>query len=296
MVMESLRAILPEKVLMALKHLPVAQIYELRLRAHAPIVACVDGRNYPLCDVNVTCEDLENIVHKAAEYAIYAVLDQMVKGFITIRGGVRIGIAGELVIEAGRVIAVKHISSLCIRVPHAVKDCASVITPSVFGVIRPLSTLIIAPPGAGKTTLLRDLVRQISLRYPHLNSLILDERGELAACYQGEHQLDVGQNCDVITGGTKAFGFENGLRSLKPDIVVTDEIATREDAVMLQRAVSSGVIVIASVHAADLGELQSKPDLCDLVRQGVFERYVVLRMGERAGEVVGVYNRGLQRL
>jgi len=92
--MESLRAILPDKMQQALHHLPIAQIYELRLRANAPAVACIDGRNFVIKGVDVTCEDLENIIHKAAEYAIYAVLDQMVKGFITIRGGVRIGIAG----------------------------------------------------------------------------------------------------------------------------------------------------------------------------------------------------------
>ena len=220
----------------------------------------------------------------------------MVKGFITIRGGVRIGIAGELVTERGRVTAIKNISSLCVRVPHAVRNCAYAVLPYLFELKRPVSTLIIAPPGAGKTTLLRDLAWQIGKKYPHLNTLILDERGELAACYQGENQLDVGQNCDVITGGSKAFGFENGLRSLRPDVIITDEIATADDAAMLQRAVRSGVIVIASVHAADLGEVRSKPDLGVLVNQGVFERYVVLRTGERAGEVVGVFNRGLTRL
>jgi len=177
-----------------------------------------------------------------------------------------------------------------------VKNCASAVLPYLFGLERPVSTLIVAPPGAGKTTLLRDLARQIGQKYPHLNTLILDERGELAACYQGEPQLDVGQNCDVITGGTKTFGFENGLRSLRPDVVITDEIATVDDAAMLQRAVHSGVVVIASVHAADLGEVRAKPDLGVLVTQGVFERYVVLRTKEHAGEVVGVFNRGLARL
>ena len=294
--METLRAILPEKVQQALNHLPLAQIYELRLRVNAPIVVCMEGRNYPLKNVTVTCEDLENIIHKAAEYAIYAVLDQMVKGFITIRGGVRIGIAGELVMERGQVMAIKNISSLCIRVPHAVRNCAYAVLPYLFDLQRPASTLIIAPPGAGKTTLLRDLAGQIGQKYPALNTLLLDERGELAACYQGENQLDVGQNCDIITGGTKAFGFENGIRSLRPDVIITDEIATAEDVDMLRRAVRSGVVVMASVHAADLGEVRAKPDLGALVEQGVFERYVVLRTGEHAGEVVGVYNRGLQRL
>ena len=294
--MDTLRAILPNQILEALNHLPVAEIYELRLRANAPVVACVDGKNFPLKAVQVTCEDLANIIHKAAEYAIYAVLDQMVKGFITIRGGVRIGIAGELVMQNGQVSAVKNISSLCIRIPHEVKNCAYAILPYVFDAVRPVSTLVIAPPGAGKTTLLRDLARQISYKFPHLNTLILDERGELAACYQGENQLDVGQNSDVITGGTKAYGFENGLRSLRPDVMITDEIATADDVAMLQRAVRSGVVVMASVHATDLSEVRSKPELGLLVSQGVFERYVVLQVGERAGEVVDVFNRGLQRL
>lgn len=293
--METLRAILPEKVRQAINHLPLSQMYELRLRANAPVVACIDGRNFSL-SADVTCEDLENIIHKAAEYAIYAVLDQMVKGFITIRGGVRIGIAGELVMNHGQVVAVKNISSLCIRVPHEVRNCACAVLPYLFGLQRPVATLLIAPPGAGKTTLLRDLARQIGQKYPTLNTLLLDERGELAACYQGEKQLDVGQNCDVITGGSKAFGFENGIRSLRPDVIITDEIATAEDVAMLQRAVRSGVVVMASVHAADLGEVRAKPDLGLLVEQGVFERYVVLRMGEHAGEVVGVYDRRLQRL
>ncbi len=294
--MDTLRAILPEKVQHAFSSLPLARVYELRLRANAPVVACIDGRNFTLKTVAITCEDLENMIHKAAEYAIYAVLDQMVKGFITIRGGVRIGIAGELVMDCGKVVAVKNISSLCVRLPHQVKNCSSPVLPYLFETRRPVSTLIVAPPGAGKTTLLRDLAWQIGQRYPLLNTLILDERGELAACYQGENQLDVGQNCDVITGGNKAFGFENGLRSLRPDVVITDEIATAEDVAMLQRAVRSGVTVIASVHAADLGEVRAKPDLGILVNQGVFERYIVLRTGERAGEVVGVFDRGGRRL
>ncbi len=192
MSMETLRAILPDKVQQALRDLPLAQIYELRLRANAPVVACIDGRNYALDTVDITCEDLANIIHKASEYAIYAVLDQIVKGFITIRGGVRIGIAGELVVDHGQVITIKNISSLCVRVPHAVKNCAYAILPYVFDLQRPVSTLVVAPPGAGKTTLLRDLAWQIGQKYPALNILILDERGELAACYQGEKQLDVG--------------------------------------------------------------------------------------------------------
>jgi len=263
---------------------------------NAPVVVCVNGRNFPLLTVSVNCNDLENIVHKAAEYAIYAVLDQMVKGFITIRGGIRIGIAGELVMQNNKVSAVKNFSSLCIRVPHEIKNCAQLVLPYVFTAQRPVSTLIIAPPGAGKTTLLRDLARQIGHQFPNLSTLILDERGELAACYLGERQLDVGQNVDVITGGTKAYGFENGIRSLRPDVVITDEIATVEDVAMLHRAVRSGVIVFASVHAANIDDVMTKPDIGQLLTQQVFERYIVLQGDGQVGRVSGIFDRRLQRL
>jgi len=288
--------ILPDKVQAALERFSLSQVYEIRLRTNAPVVVCVNGRNFPLLTVSVNCNDLENIIHKAAEYAIYAVLDQMVKGFITIRGGIRIGIAGELVMQNNKVSAVKNFSSLCIRVPHEIKNCAQLVLPYVFTAQRPVSTLIIAPPGAGKTTLLRDLARQIGHQFPNLSTLILDERGELAACYLGERQLDVGQNVDVITGGTKAYGFENGIRSLRPDVVITDEIATVEDVAMLHRAVRSGVIVFASVHAANIDDVMTKPDIGQLLTQQVFERYIVLQGDGQVGRVSGIFDRRLQRL
>ena len=287
--------ILPDGIREALNHLPVQQIYELRLRVNATATVTIDARSFTLPTPLISREDLDNVVHRAAEYAIYAVLDQMVQGFITIRGGVRIGIAGELVLTDGQVTAVANISSLCIRLPHQVKNCAYPVLPYLFDLNRPYKTLVIAPPGAGKTTLLRDLAKQIGVKYPQLNTLLLDERGELAAAYQGENQLDVGP-CDVITGGNKSFGFLNGLRSLRPDCVITDEIATADDAAMVRNAARSGVVVIASTHAADLDEVRHKPYLGDLFNEGVFDRYVVLTTGERAGEVVGVFDRGGRRL
>lgn len=287
--------ILPESIRDALNRLPVQQIYELRLRVNAPATVTIDARSFTLPTPLISREDLDNVVHQAAEYAIYAVLDQMVQGFITIRGGVRIGIAGELVMTDGQVTAVSNISSLCIRLPHQVKNCAYPVLPYIFDLNRPYKTLVIAPPGAGKTTLLRDLAKQIGVKYPQLNTLLLDERGELAAAYQGENQLDVG-TCDVITGGNKSFGFLNGLRSLRPDCVITDEIATADDVAMVRNAARSGVVVIASTHAADLDEVRHKPYLGDLFNEGVFDRYVVLTTGERAGEVVGVFDRGGRRL
>ena len=157
-----------------------------------------------------------------------------------------------------------------------------------------MRTLIISPPGAGKTTFLRDLAWQISDKYHLLNTLVLDERGEIAAEHLGERQLDVGASTDVLTGCGKSFGFENGIRSMRPDVIITDEVATKEDVGMIRLAARSGVSVIASVHASGIDEIRQKPYFADLVTEQIFDRYVVLGIKDSAGAVMGVYDRNLK--
>ena len=294
--METLLEILPDKVRAALIELPLEKVYEIRLRANAPVMVCIAGRNIKVPNLVVSRVDLDNIVHKAAEYAIYSVLDQICKGFITIKGGIRLGVVGEVVVDKGVVSTIKNISGICVRIPHEVTNCSYPVLPYIFGMNRPYKTLLIAPPGAGKTTFLRDLSGQICDKYPNVNVLVLDERGELAASHLGDNQLFVGDSTDVITGGTKLYGFENGIRSMRPDVILTDEIATTEDAEMIRTATRSGVTVIASAHAADLDEIRFKPAFKNLIAEGVFERYVVLSAREAVGTVVGVYDQNLRNL
>jgi stage III sporulation protein AA len=305
--MEVLFEILPEKLKGALSGLPFEKVYELRLRSNSPAVVCVSGRNMFLDSHGVTEEkrnavtvsrmDLDNIIHKASNYAIYAVNDQICRGFITVRGGVRIGLSGEVVADgAGGVSTIKNLNALCIRVPHEIKNCAYAVLPYIFGDSRPYNSLIIAPPGAGKTTILRDLAVQISAHFPNLNTLVLDERGEISANYLGDNQLFVGDFTDTITGGTKRFGFENGIRSMRPDVIITDEIAAADDAELMKTAARSGVTVAASVHAAGLDEIRQKPAFQDIIAERIFDRYVVLATRDHAGTVVGVYDGNLKTL
>jgi stage III sporulation protein AA len=294
--MKFLFSVLPDHLRAAFDTLPWDRVYEIRLRANRPAVACIGGRSFLLDKTKVTRTDLDTIIHKASNYSIYAVNEQIKQGFITIHGGVRIGLCGEIVCDGGDISTIKNISSLNIRIPHQIRGCSYPVLPYVFNQDRPLKTLIISPPGAGKTTFLRDLACQVSGKYALLNTLVLDERGEIAASHLGENQLDVGANTDVFTGCSKSYGFENGIRSMRPDVIITDEIATAADVEMVHLAARSGVCVFASVHASGIEEIRVKPNFERLIAERVFDRYVVLGVTDSAGTVMGVYDANLKLL
>jgi len=285
---------------------PLQKVNELRLRSACPAVVALGSRSFfltpeglsqnPSDAVMVSKTDIETIIHKASDYSLYAVNEQLKKGFITIRGGVRIGITGEVVIEDGKVSTIKNIQAINIRIPHQVRGTSYKILPYVFGQTSPYNTLIISPPGAGKTTMLRDLAWQLCDKYLMPNVLILDERGEIAANWQGENQLDVGAFTDVISGASKSYGFENGIRSMRPDVIICDELATRDDMDMIRQAVRSGVCVFASVHARGIDDIRAKPIFRELVDDMVFDRYVILTTKETAGNITGVLDKHLKMM
>ncbi|MDR0975731.1 MAG: hypothetical protein LBM01_02075 [Christensenellaceae bacterium] len=298
--MNELLRILPEELKAVFMKLPLHKVYEIRFRVAQPILVNVSGRKFflsgdGLCEKKENAlilnrEQIDGILHTATNYSFYAVNEQIKQGFITIAGGIRIGITGEVVEEKGEVITLKNIQALNVRIPHEIKNASLAAVPYIFGENRPLKTLVIAPPGAGKTTFLRDIANQISEHYAGLNVLILDERGEIASVIDSKPALTVGDFADIISGGNKTFGFRCGLRSMSPDVIITDEIATQNDIDMIREAARSGVSVMASVHAGSLAELKEKPNFRDLILEKVFDRYVVLRIGDHAGVVDGVYD------
>ncbi len=276
-------------------------VNEIRFRTGKPVLVSVGQNKFFLCETGATsnikeaifCSKtmIEDIIFRASEFSIYSVNEQIKRGFIMTKGGVRLGLGGSLIEEAGVIKTMSNFSSINIRIPHKITNCSLNAFGKIYTNNKVLSTLIISPPGCGKTTFLRDFVYQLSERNLAFNVLVIDERGELD---MGEQNC-LGNFSDIISYSSKKIGFENGIRSLSPDIIVTDELAG-EDVNFVKNAVNSGISVLASVHSSSIDELLKKNDFTKILQEKVFQRYVVLSNRNGPGSFEGVYNESFSRL
>lgn len=295
-----LEKILPEKILKIIcEKVNLKAVNEIRLRADCPISLNINGKMFFLCEDGVTSNArnavyaskimIEDVVFRASECSIYSVNEQIKRGYIVTNEAVRLGLGGNIVEENGRIKTMTQFCSVNIRIPHVIKNCS--LSAFAFIVKDDIveNTLVISPPGAGKTTFLRDFVNQLSERNIGINVLLLDERGEL--------DFGIDSNfCDKIAFSSKKIGFENGIRSLAPDLIVTDEIGQEEDISAIEYASSCGIKILASVHAPDIESFLKKVQFQNLIKQKIFKRFVLLSKRNGAGTFEGVYDENFSRI
>ncbi|HHV63065.1 MAG TPA: stage III sporulation protein AA [Firmicutes bacterium] len=280
----------------------VASLEEIRLRLGRPVMLVTSrGDLYLARNGGITMDPGEAYLftrddaHKTLQLmcsgSVYAVEEELRNGYITLRGGHRVGIAGRAVLEGGHIKTQRDIAGFCIRISRQVIGAADKVMPYCIqpGTGRFLHTLIISPPRCGKTTLLRDMIRQLSNGFrippggggPGLNIrgfkvAVVDERSEIAACYQGEPQNDVGVRTDVLDSCPKAEGIMMLIRAMSPDVIATDELGRAEDAESVEEAINAGVSVLATAHGSSLDELARRPTLNRLLSWKAFERLIFL--------------------
>lgn len=249
---------LPQRIKAALSRLNYNELYEIRLRANKPVSLNYRGNYIYLCAnavtkcyedaLTVTQKEIEDCIFLASGKCVYAVENQLRQGFLTTDTGIRIGVAGDFVYENTNVLSTHSITSLCIRIPHEIVGSSKEIYERCLqNGLR--SIIIISPPGLGKTTILRDLTRYVSDHCAN-NVLICDERGELSA---GE----LGINSDVMRFADKETAFSAGIRALRPDVIVTDELS-QEDYSAVQKVMNGGITVFASAHFVKSSSLPYK--------------------------------------
>lgn len=278
---EQAAAILPSRlrrIAMELSEDQRARAEEFRLRAGRCMSVLLPEGERSL-EVIVTPEELETLCDIAADFSRYASMETLRQGFLPVRGGFRVGLCGAAVMKDGAVTNLKQFSSAVIRISREQRGAARAVTPQLFEEGRFQSTLLLSPPGGGKTTLLRDVVRQLSAGdgVPPQRVALIDERSEVAVMYRGQPQMDVGPRTDVLDGCPKALAIPMVLRAMNPQIIAVDEITLRADVLAMAQAAGCGAALLATVHAADVKELEQKPLYRELLANRVFRRAVLIR-------------------
>ena len=268
------------------------KLEEIRLRVGCPLIYYENGREY-ITDCMIDRRILSEVMEYVTSYSQYAYENEMRQGFVTVEGGHRIGICGKVICEEGKIKNVQYVSSINIRIGHEIKGCADPLFPGILERGNPVHTLIISPPGRGKTTLLRDLIRQISEGNRYLNGRtvgVIDERSEIAACYMGHPYNHLGLRTDVFDGCSKEEGIRMMIRSMGPRVIAVDELGGEKDMKSVRQAMTSGVIVFATIHGRLLEDGRFGTFQENNHENKIFKRYIVMADEGPKGAIKNIYD------
>ncbi len=277
------------------------ELEEVRLRIGRPVFLHSGCGEYFLGRSGVVDEtrafrmnhsDIQEVLLRITEYSMYARDEELRRGYLALPGGHRAGFGGRTVLENNIVRLLRDISGINIRICREIKGAGEKVLHHLYcsQEKRVRHSLLVSAPQAGKTTLLRDLARLLSdgdalVGRPGFKVGIVDERSEIAGCYLGQPQLDIGRRSDVLDGCPKAEGMMMLVRSMSPHVVVTDELGRADDIRAVEEVINTGASILATAHGHSIADLLKRPSLAWLIENSLFERIIMLSRSNGPGTV-----------
>lgn len=250
----------------------LASLSEVRLSAVSLSSVVISGRSTPL-SVRLGYDDIGSIMSRACEMAVFAHRDDIANGFITLKGGGRVGVCGYAKYDGGRLVGISTVSTLVFRIPTGKCDFADKL--HAFWRERGYSGMLIASAaGVGKTTAIRAMAAMAGSRRSARRVVVVDERCEF------DPSLYRDCTVDILRGYKRRCGIEIAIRTMSADIIIVDEIGNGEDCDALMLAVGAGVGVVATAHGDDLRSLCKRIPIGRLVEAGLFSSYALITVEE----------------
>ncbi len=265
-----LTAVLPSALSDEIIHRGISYAEEIRLHEDRICTVSVGDRNLPLGFIPNAAQMCETL-QRMCGGSLYAYSQTICQGYLTMAGGIRVGVCGSAAIEGGRVICVSAVTGLIIRIPHRVRVSVTPLTEALFRHRSARGMLIYGRPASGKTTVLRALAEAAASSPYSLRTVAVDTREELCYGLGGSDLL-----LDILIGYPRDLGIEIAVRSLGAQLVILDEIGSPADAEAILNAANCGVPIVASAHADSLSEVLLRPAIRRLHEARVFSRYAGL--------------------
>lgn len=269
------------------------KIEEIRIRAGKPVILKL-GMIEIILKYIVKNSEIIGIVQSMCSNSVYAYQNQICNGYITLPGGNRAGIGGNVVFKDGQVSNISYIYSINIRISHQIEGASNEVIRYVLDTKNNtvFNSLIVSPPGVGKTTIIRDIAKKISdgiseINFKGIDTVIVDERGEIAALNRGVSYNDVGIRTDILDNVPKTVGIRMAVRSLAPKVIIADEIGNKDDVSIINYAVCSGVKCIFTAHGRTMEDLIKNDEIKKIIDRQLFSRIIFLDKNEK-GKVKNV--------